>query len=128
MAKPDPDRREVTAAEVLDWSREDCPLIRVRIPRDTVPGGLSLAMAPMFVNWDASSPGFGPDNFYLIQNVNIVNNPAGGTLVMATLKVFASSVEDVEFIAVTTKVENRDTPFGHAMLRFIFREDRRPMI
>jgi hypothetical protein len=34
----------------------------------------------------------------------------------------------VEFVAVTTKLEKRDTPFGHAMLRFIFREDRRAVI
>lgn len=129
MANPSPaERREVDPAEALDWSREQCPLIRVRIARDIVPGGLSLAMAPMFVKWSASSPGTGPDNYYLIQNVNIVNNPVGGTLVLGTLKVFGDSVADVEFVSVTTKVENRDTPFGHAMLRFVFRKDRLPLI
>ena len=125
---PNPDLREVSASDVLDWSRDQSPLIRVRIARDTVPGGLSLAMAPMFVKWSKSSPGFGPDDYYLIRNVNVVNNPVGGTLVLGTLKVFADSVIDVEFVAVTTKVENHDTPFGHAMLRFIFREDRLPVI
>lgn len=122
------ERREFTAAEVLDWERAESPLIRVRIPHDTVPGGLALAMAPMFVKWQSSSPGFGPDDHYIVQNVNIVNNPVGGVLLLATLKVFAASVESVEFVAVTTKVKRRDTPFGHAMLRFIFREDRRPII
>jgi hypothetical protein len=37
-------------------------------------------------------------------------------------------VEEVQFVAVTTKVKRRDTPFGHAMLRFIFKEGRRPII
>jgi hypothetical protein len=127
-AVPEEEHREVAAADVLDWSRGDSPLIRVRIARDTVPGGLSLAMAPMFVGWRGISSGFGPDDHYLIHNVNIANNPVGGVLVLGTLKVWADSVEKVEFVAVTTKVKNHDTPFGHAMLRFIFREGRRPVI
>ncbi len=122
------EHREVSAAEVLDWTREASPLIRVRIAQDAVPGGLSLAMAPMLVKWQASSSGFGPDDHYIIQNVNVVNNPVGGIVLLATLKVFTDSVESVQFVSVTSKVKKRDTPFGHAMLRFIFREDRRPVI
>ena len=113
---------------MLDWSREASPLIRVRIARDAVPGGLSLAMAPMFVKWKYSSPGFGPDDYYIVQNVNVANNPVGGIVLLATLKVFTDSVEATEFVVVTSKVKSRETPFGHAMLRFIFREDRRPVI
>lgn len=120
--------REFSAADILNWDRAESPLIRVRIPRDVVPGGLSLAMAPMFVKWQSSSPGFGPDDHYIVQNVNIVNNPVGGVLLLATLKVFAASVEEVQFVAVTTKVKRKDTPFGHALVRFIFKEDRRPII
>jgi hypothetical protein len=121
------EQREFSAAQILDWSRAESPVIRVRIPRDTVPGGLALAMVPMFVKWQ-SSPGFGADDHYIVQNVNIVNNPVGNVLLLATLKVFAASVEAVQFVAVTTKVKRRDTQFGHAMLRFIFKEDRRPVI
>ena len=120
------EQREFSAADILDWNRAESPVIRVRIPRDTVPGGLSLAMAPMFVKWQSSSPGFGPDDHYIVQNVNIVNNPVGGVVLLATLKVLAASVESIEFVAVTTRIRNRDTPFGHAMLRFIFKEDRAP--
>lgn len=122
------ERREVTAAEVLDWRRAASPLIRVRIARDAVPGGLSLAMAPMFVKWQYSSAGFGPDDYYIIQNVNVANNPVGGIGLLATLKVFTDSVESTQFVVVTSKVKKQETPFGHAMLRFIFREDRRPVI
>lgn len=122
------EHRKISAAEILDWNRAESPVVRVRIPRDVVPGGLALAMAPMFVKWQASSPGFGPDDHYIVQNVNIVNNPVGGVLLLATLKVFCASVEEVQFVAVTTKVTRRETPFGHGMLRFIFKEDRRPII
>jgi hypothetical protein len=78
--------REFSAAQILDWNRAESPLIRVRIPRDTVPGGLALAMAPMFVKWQSSSMGFGADDHYIVQNVNIVNNPVGNVLLLATLK------------------------------------------
>jgi len=122
------EHHQVSGAEILNWNREESPLIRVRIPSDTVPGGLALAMVPMFVKWQSSPTGFGADDYYIVQNVNIVNNPVGNVLVLATLKVFAASVESVQFVAVTTKVKGRDTPFGHAMLRFIFKEDRRPVI
>jgi hypothetical protein len=122
------DQREISAAEILDWNRAESPLIRVRIPRDTVPGGLALAMAPMFVKWQSSPLGFGPDDHYIIQNVNIVNNPVGNVLLLGTLKVFTASVESVQFVAVTSRVKGHDTPFGHAMLRFIFKEGRRPTI
>ena len=122
------ERREFSAADILDWNRAASPVIRVRVARDIVPGGLALAMAPMFVKWGASSTGFGADDHYIVQNVNIVNNPVGNVVLLATMKVFAASVESVQFVAVTTKVKRRDTPFGHAMLRFIFKEDRRPII
>jgi hypothetical protein len=85
-------------------------------------------MAPVFVNWQSAAGGFGPDDFYILRNVNIVNNPVGGIVVLGGLKVFADSVETAEFVTVTWKAAGRDTDFGHGMLRFIFRKDRRPII
>ena len=32
------EHREFSAADILDWNRAESPVIRVRIPRDTVPG------------------------------------------------------------------------------------------
>ncbi len=116
------------AAEALEWNRPTSDVIRVRIEHDVVPGGLSLAMAPVFVNWQSTSPSFGPDDFYILRNVNVANNPVGGVVLLAGLKVFADSVESAEFVGVTWKVARRKTPVGHAMLRFIFREDKRAII
>ena len=116
------------AAEALEWKRDTSEIIRVRIERDVVPGGLSLAMAPVLVNWQSASAGFGPDDYYILRNVNVANNPVGGILHLAGLKVFADSVESAEFVTVTWKVAGKKTPIGHGMLRFIFREERRPVI
>jgi hypothetical protein len=110
------------AAEALEWKRDTSDVIRVRIEKDVVPGGLALAMAPVFVNWQSASACFGPDDYYILRNVNVGNNPVGGILLLAGLKVFADSVESAEFVKVTWKVKGRSTPFGHGMLRFIFRE------
>jgi hypothetical protein len=129
--KPKTSRSETVptkAAEALEWKRDKSDVIRVRIEKDVVPGGLSLAMAPVFVNWQSASPQFGPDDYYILRNVNVANNPVGGIIMLAGLKVFADSVERAEFVTVTWKVARRETPIGHAMIRFIFREDRRPVI
>jgi hypothetical protein len=116
------------AAEALEWKRDASEIIRVRIERDVVPGGLSLAMAPVFVNWQSAAASFGPDDYYILRNVNVANNPVGGIAHLAGLKVFADSVESAEFVTVTWKVAGKKTSFGHGMLRFIFREERRPVI
>jgi hypothetical protein len=60
--------------------------------------------------------------------VNILNNPVEGITLLGTVKVWADSVQSVEFVMVISKVAGRETPGGHAMLRFIFRQDRRPVL
>jgi hypothetical protein len=125
---PDESRRRITPAEILQWKRNDTPVIRVQTARDELPGGFAMAMAPLMVKWAASSPGFGPDNYYLINNVNVSSNPVGGTTFLAAVKVPADGVESVEFVTVISKVAKRETGAGHGMLRFIFKEDKRPLI
>ena len=85
-------------------------------------------MAPVLVNWPSLSPAFGPRDYYILHNVNIANNPVGGYAILGTVKVFADSVESAELVTVISKVAGRETPAGHAMLRFIFRDDRRPVV
>lgn len=121
-------QREITAADVLEWRQFDTPIIRARAAVDMLPGGLSLAMMPMFVKWNLSSAGFGPDDFYIIQNVNIASNPISGSTLLAGMKVYADSVESVQFVMVISKVGKLKTLAGHGMLRFMFREDRRPKL
>lgn len=120
--------REISAAKIFEWRSSESPVIRVDIARDAMPGGLAMAMAPMYVKWASSSAGFGPEDYYLLRNVNISTNPVGGRSVLGSLKVFADSVESVEFVMVISKVARLETQAGHGMLRFIFRDDRRPVM
>lgn len=124
----DGDIREFTATEILDWSRKGTPIVRVETATDAFPGGLSAAMVPLIVNWNASSPGFGPDNYYLVHNVNVASNPIEGTTMLATVRVPAAGVENVEFVMVMSKFGKFKTDAGHAQLRFIFKEDSRPVV
>jgi len=118
----------ITPADILAWRRFEAPVIRVRTARDALPSGLAMAMAPLLVNWTSSSAGFGPDDYYILNNVNLANNPVGGITLLGGLKVFADSVESVEFVMVISKVARVETQAGHGMLRFNFRKDRRPII
>ncbi len=125
---PSSKRRVVTAADILKWQRTYSPVLRVRTQQDELPSGLSAAMAPLFVSWLSSSAGFGSEHYYLVRNVNVLNNPVEGITLLSTVKVWAESVESVEFVMVISKVAGRESPGGHGMLRFTFREDRRPIV
>ena len=120
--------REISAEEVRQWRQVKSPGIRVKTDQDALPGGLALAMAPVFVRWQSSSAGFGPDDYYVLGNVNVACNPVSGITALGGLKVYADSVESAEFVMVISKVARRETAGGHAMLRFVFREDRRPIL
>jgi hypothetical protein len=120
---------ETPAGQVLDSGRTDARLLLIETARDAVPGGLAMAMAPALVNWNASSPGFGPENHYLVRNVNIVSNPISGVTLLGAVRMPAALVERVEFVLVMSKLANHEADIaGHAMLRFVFREDRRPLV
>lgn len=121
------ERIPFTAADILHWRHEYSPVTLARTREDALPSGLAVAMAPMFVAWGSSSGGFGPDDYYIVRNVNVLNNPVRGVTLLGTVKVWADSVESVEFVMVISKVAGRESPGGHAMLRFRFREDRRPV-
>ena len=120
--------REISASEVLEWSRTDTPMVRVETARDELPGGLAMAMAPLMVHWNASSLGFGANDYYLVHNVNVFSNPIEGTTTLATVRVPAAGVESIEFVMVLSKVAKTQTEFGHAQLRFIFEAKKRPVI
>ncbi len=117
-----------TAANTLEWSRTGTNMMRVRTTKDAIPGGLAMAMAPLLVDWTVSSPGFGPENFYLVHNVNVASNALEGTSLLATVRVPVDGVESVEFVIVKSKVAKIETDAGHVLLRFIFRDDKCPVI
>jgi len=130
VAKParNGSRRDDAPDQLFQFRRAETPLVRVNTAEDAFPGGLSMAMAPWIVDWDASSIGFGPDDFYLVHNVNVSANPIEGTTVLATVRVPAAAVEAAEYVMVVTKLGRFKTKMGHAMLRFIFKDDALPII
>jgi hypothetical protein len=103
-------------------------MTRVRAGRDAFPNGLSVAMAPVTVDWRASSPGFGPEHYYILRSVNLTANPVAGDVLLGTVRVHAGSVARIEWVFVVSKVGRRDTQAGHAMIRFVFKEDRCPNV
>lgn len=119
---------EYSHEDLLEWEKTTSPLMRVDTTRDTVLGGLAAAMLPLVVRWQVSSPGFEADDFHVISNVNVGGNPVEGTTWLATVKVPGGAVRSVEFVTAMSKVGRLETEAGHAMLRFIFEDDRRPVI
>lgn len=127
MSKPR-DVREIQATELLEWARSEASWRQVD-SRHVLPGGLALAMVPVLVNWRGSSLGFRPEDYYLAHNINLFNNPVGGVTLLGAVRIPSVSVERVEFVEVMSKVANREVDVAaHAMLRFVFKEDRRPLV
>jgi len=114
--------------KLLEILEEPYPLLRVHSSTDALPSGLALAMAPAIVDWERSRLEGDEEDFYLVRNVNIGGNPAGGYNVLATAKVPRRGVMEAQWVSTLLRVFGKDTPGGHGQLRLIFREDRRPCV
>jgi hypothetical protein len=122
------DINEPSAHELLEWSRNETPLTWVNTATDAIPGGLSMAMSPVLVNWSASTAGPSAEASYLLHNVNLSSNPIAGATLLGSIRVEADSIERAEYVTVLSKVGRFETDAGHAMLRFVFKEGRNPHI
>jgi hypothetical protein len=120
------DTYEYTIDDILNASVNS--LTRVHAGRDAFPNGLSVAMSPVMVDWASSSAGFGPGHYYILRNVNLSANPVAGTVVLGNVRVQADSVARVEWVFVVSRLGRRETQGGHGMIRFVFKEDRRPTV
>ena len=116
--------RYVEAEDLLDWAREETPISVVRTAEDALPNKLALSMMPIFVDWEKSG-----DGSYLVHNVNVGGNPVKGINVMASVRIPADGIADVQFImCVGRNAKGKDTAFGHGQLRFVFNKNARPVI
>jgi hypothetical protein len=120
--------RVPSAEDILGWIQQETPLLRVQTRVDALPGGLSMAMMPALVSWSRSRLDHGPDDFFLVHNVNVGGNPVAGTTDLATVRIPRRSVASVEFVMVLARVLGVDTPGGHGMIRFRFEENARPLV
>ncbi|MEM8954056.1 MAG: hypothetical protein AAGD22_07905 [Verrucomicrobiota bacterium] len=120
--------RKADAQSLLAWSRRNTPILSINSPVDALPNGLAMAMAPFLVDWEKSQLEGKPDDFYLVHNVVVGGNQVRGTVLLGTVRVPANGVESVEWNLVISRVKGRDTPRGHAQLRFIFKKDALPVV
>jgi len=120
--------RTVDAEELLGWAEQATPLARINTATDRLPNGLAMSMLPFMVDWEHSRVD-GDAPFLLMRNVNAGGNPVIGENLLATLRVPLDGLSALEWCLTPTRNKRgKDTFMGHAMLRFLFAKDRRPVI
>ncbi len=112
------DHQVVDAAQVADYVEMSATTYRVRTARDVLPGGLSAAMAPVFVVWDRSS--FAPGGSVTIRNLNHGGNPITGVTVLRTAVLRPDRIQRVEYVRVPL---GGPDAISHGQLRFMFEPD-----
>jgi len=115
--------RLITPEQLLHLAENNTQPLRLRTTRDVLPGGLSAAMSPAIIDWQASEIDR-PDGFVIVHNLNYGGNPLEGTTVLQTVKVPLDGVERVEWVLVPLSRGGRKALIHHGQLRFIFRPDR----
>jgi hypothetical protein len=115
--------RIITPEQLLHLAENADRPLRLRTARDALPGGLSAAMAPLLIDWEASEVDR-PDGFVVVHDVNYGGNPLEGTTVLQSVRVPLDGVERVEWILVPLGRGGRRALVHHGQLRFVFREDR----
>lgn len=118
-----PEHRAISPEQILHLAEHKNKPLRLRTVSDVLPGGLSAAMAPMLIDWEASDIDR-PDGHVVVQNVNFGGNPVEGSTVLQTVKVPLDGVERAEWTLVPLSKGGRQAPIHHGQLRFVFREDR----
>ncbi len=127
QAYPGPPRT-ADAEVLLSWAEQATPLARINTATDRLPNGLALSMLPFMVDWEHSRPE-GEAPFLLMRNVNAGGNPVLGENLLATVRVPLDGLRGLEWCLTPTRNKrSQDTFMGHAMLRFVFSPERRPVI
>jgi hypothetical protein len=122
------DTRVVSTHQLLEWGSAATPMALIDTAQDAFPNGLALSMVPLFVDWQASRFE-GTDPHVLVRNVNVGGNPIDGENLLATMDIPLDGLEAVEWCFTPDRNEkNEDTLMGHAMLRFIFAAEQRPVV
>jgi hypothetical protein len=105
----------VSVDDVTAYADLSAGTYRVRTTRDVLPGGLSMAMVPAFVDWDRSNLAEGGD--VVLRNVNHGGNPLSGITELRTARVRTDQVARVEWVEVPL---GGPRAVSHGQLRFVF--------
>ncbi len=112
---PAPEHRTVDVTDVAEYVEMEATTYRVRTLRDVLPGGMSAAMAPVFVVWSRSS--FAPGGSIIIRNLNHGGNPLSGVTVLRTAVLHPEKIVRAEYVKVPL---SRHRSLSHGQLRFVF--------
>jgi hypothetical protein len=107
--------RVIDVADVIDYREMASPTFRVRTTHDTLPGGVSAAMAPVLVVWDRSDVWHG--GAITIRNVNHGGNPVSGVTVLRTAVIHPERVLRAEYVSVPL---GGPDAISHGQVRFVF--------
>ncbi len=112
----------ISPGQALSYSEQQAPYLRLRTSEMVLPGGWAAAMAPVLVDWSASSPDSAAGH-YRVMNLNHGGSPIDGTTVLCSALVPAGHIKQVEFIVVPLDKLGMHGVMAHAMVRFIFADD-----
>jgi len=76
--------RTANVRDVVAYSKMAATTYRVRSTRDILPGGYSLAMAPILIDWDLTDI---PGGDIVVRNVNHGGNPVSGITVLRSARI-----------------------------------------
>jgi hypothetical protein len=120
--------RTVDAEQLLSWAERATPMARINTATDSLPNGLALSMLPFMVDWEQSRTE-GDSPFLLMRNVNAGGNPVIGENILATVRIPLDGLSGLHWCLTPTRNDKgKDTFMGHAMLRFLFSKEKRPVI
>jgi len=124
----EPEPIVATITDLLNYGQRTTPRGWVDVRRHTLPNGLSIAMLPLFVDWEMSQLE-GENPYVIVRNVTVRGNPIEGRVLLATVRVPMDALRSVEWCNIVARnSNNNDTVSGHGQTRFIFDPDRRPVV
>jgi len=120
--------RTIDVEQLLSWAEGATPLARINTATDRLPNGLALSMLPFMVDWEQSRTE-SDSPFLLMRNVNAGGNPIIGENLLATVRIPLDGLSSLQWcLTPTRKKKGADAFMGHAMLRFLFTKEKRPVI
>ena len=118
---------EYDEAILHKWMESETPVSIVQTPEDRMPNGLARSMAPFLVDWNDSDIETQGKGYFVVRNVLVEGNPILGIGKHASVRIPVAGVERVELVIVRYNLDGLAKFFGHVQLRFIFKENQRPV-
>jgi len=124
----DPKYTKYNTQMLHKWLSVPTPVSFVHTPKDLMPNGFARCMNPFLVDWKDSNITESDDGYIIVRNVLVGGNPILGIGRYACIKIPSHGVKQIELVIVRYGFSGFKKYSGHVQLRFIFREDRRPVL